>query len=320
MHVDQPELRDVATALNADAGAFTLIEVADGIAVASPLYDGVAAYQVLSGVMQIRLACGAHHIARANSIVLLPGATPVVISTGGGPGTVTIDAQDMLVRKGDWLVVDATGGAPARLVVAAARIAGTSGVRLPTPTIVSIARDTLGRDAVAMLHRELRQPGAASGSLVIALMTTCIVVGVRLALRRSDQIVIEPTVTHPLIGRAVAAVRGDPAGAHTLESMAEASGMSRSTFVRHFNRLFRISPMQFLLRLRLNEAAALLRSGELPIKAVAARTGFASRSHFSRAFTRMFGRDPSSFRDNEAMPAPQVRENPAKSEGQPVDI
>jgi AraC family transcriptional activator of mtrCDE len=47
---------------------------------------------------------------------------------------------------------------------------------------------------------------------------------------------------------------------------------------------------------RLREAARMLRQSSLPVDTVAGRTGFASRSHFSRAFRDLFGQSPSAYR------------------------
>jgi AraC family transcriptional regulator, activator of mtrCDE len=40
----------------------------------------------------------------------------------------------------------------------------------------------------------------------------------------------------------------------------------------------------------------MLRAGDLPVQKVADAAGFASRSHFSRAFRAAFGVDPSTYR------------------------
>ena len=54
--------------------------------------------------------------------------------------------------------------------------------------------------------------------------------------------------------------------------------------------------MEFVREARLRKAAALLSRTDLPIKAVAGRAGFSSRTHFSEAFSKQYGSPPSHFR------------------------
>jgi len=58
--------------------------------------------------------------------------------------------------------------------------------------------------------------------------------------------------------------------------------------------------MDFVKETRLHRAAELLKKSDLPIKTVAGRVGFSSRSHFSRAFTGYFGRSPVHYRQSAA--------------------
>jgi AraC family transcriptional regulator of arabinose operon len=54
--------------------------------------------------------------------------------------------------------------------------------------------------------------------------------------------------------------------------------------------------MEYVRAVRLREAARLLRRPDLSVDAAAARAGFTSRSHFSRAFRQMFGKTPGDYR------------------------
>lgn len=100
----------------------------------------------------------------------------------------------------------------------------------------------------------------------------------------------------PRVARVISAVLTDPGAPHSIASLAELIGMSRATFIRHFMRATGVNPMQFVAKARLDHAAELLRSTNLPVKSVAARIGYLNRSHFSRAFRRAHGVDPSQFR------------------------
>jgi AraC family transcriptional regulator len=52
----------------------------------------------------------------------------------------------------------------------------------------------------------------------------------------------------------------------------------------------------FLRRLRVDEAAALLRRSDQPISQVAARVGFADQSHLTRRFREQMGTTPERWR------------------------
>ncbi len=80
------------------------------------------------------------------------------------------------------------------------------------------------------------------------------------------------------------------------ETVAEQLGLSRS----HFRFLFKNATHQpfhkYLTAVRLEEAKKLLLEAELPVTKVAMSVGFASLSHFSRAFAQRFGVSPTNLR------------------------
>lgn len=82
--------------------------------------------------------------------------------------------------------------------------------------------------------------------------------------------------------------------------MARLANMSESRFFAFFQSKMECSPMEYVKRIRLNEAAARLSLTDQPLKAVAAETGFANPFHLSREFKRRFGLSPKQYR---ALPA-----------------
>jgi len=68
----------------------------------------------------------------------------------------------------------------------------------------------------------------------------------------------------------------------------------------HFARAFRhstgLSPHQWLLRRRIDEAHARLRDGRLSLAEIAVACGFADQSHFTKAYTRLRGISPGAWR------------------------
>ncbi len=69
--------------------------------------------------------------------------------------------------------------------------------------------------------------------------------------------------------------------------------------VNEFPRLFKkaaLTPRQYLMRLRMESAYRFLQYSSESIEAMADKTGFCDRFHFSRAFKRHFHGGPSAFR------------------------
>ncbi|MCA9706080.1 MAG: AraC family transcriptional regulator [Myxococcales bacterium] len=77
-----------------------------------------------------------------------------------------------------------------------------------------------------------------------------------------------------------------------IRAIAKRAGMSSSTLHEHFKRTTSLSPIQFVKKMRLHEARALLLGGRGASEA-AFDVGYASPSQFSREFRRMFGQTPS---------------------------
>ncbi|MET7432939.1 MULTISPECIES: GlxA family transcriptional regulator [Streptomyces] len=92
-------------------------------------------------------------------------------------------------------------------------------------------------------------------------------------------------------------VTEDPAGDHTLESLARRAGVSP----RHLTRLFRAetgtSPARFVEQVRLEAACTLLVSGTDAMDTVARHAGFGSPETMRRVFQRELGVTPGAYRD-----------------------
>ena len=72
--------------------------------------------------------------------------------------------------------------------------------------------------------------------------------------------------------------------------------ISVSSLQRAFDERFGISPKQYVIRRRMEEAVRLLIENRLPVKEIAYSCGFSDEKYFSRAFRRMYGYPPSKLR------------------------
>lgn len=81
-----------------------------------------------------------------------------------------------------------------------------------------------------------------------------------------------------------------------LSELAESCGLSSTHVHRLFQRLLRMSPTEYLLALRLQEARRLLATTDEPLSEIALSTGFFDQSHFTKRFRKMTGMTPTQFR------------------------
>jgi len=72
--------------------------------------------------------------------------------------------------------------------------------------------------------------------------------------------------------------------------------MSRFHFIRQFESVFGLTPHQFRIRSRIDQAKYLLELGELTVTDVCMEVGFSSLGTFSDLFSRRVGTPPSSYR------------------------
>jgi len=78
----------------------------------------------------------------------------------------------------------------------------------------------------------------------------------------------------------------------SIDALAEAANMSKSSLHHHFKALTAMSPLQYQKQLRLQEARKMMLTEALDAATVARRVGYESPSQFSREYRRLFGAPP----------------------------
>ncbi|MFD1275302.1 DJ-1/PfpI family protein [Streptomyces kaempferi] len=118
-------------------------------------------------------------------------------------------------------------------------------------------------------------------------------------------------------------VAADPQGDHSLRVLADRAALSS----RHLTRLFRTeigtTASEYVKRIRLEAAQALLEGGDEPLDTIARRSGFRTEETMRRAFRSQLGVSPGIYRDRfrttrpAALPGPRDERHPSISASRP---
>jgi AraC family transcriptional regulator len=93
-------------------------------------------------------------------------------------------------------------------------------------------------------------------------------------------------------------VNENPARFASLSDLAAAGGVSLATLHRLFRRYQGVTPYQYIMRQKMNQAAQDLIGTDMLVKEVAEKIGFADPLHFSRVFRNVHGVSPIQLRDS----------------------
>jgi AraC-like DNA-binding protein len=191
---------------------------------------------------------------------------------------------------GGWLLVDREG----RLINADARAASAlaaQGIELSSESRLRIeVLDATGKQLPEWLRAARIEPVIVSGE------------------RLGTLVILPESPRHSADTRKGALPRYkvrrvvDFIGAHIdqpirLEHLSAAAAVSPFHFHRQFKMSTGVTPHQYVVRMRIKRAQALLAESDLPLVEVAARVGFTDQSQFTNKFRRLTSMTPKVYRD-----------------------
>lgn len=91
-------------------------------------------------------------------------------------------------------------------------------------------------------------------------------------------------------------IRNHLADSLSIQDLARAGGLSRSRLHAVFGEHLKMSPMDYVKRLRIAQAGRRLILSDVPVYTIAEKTGFANAYHFSREFKSATGMSPVQYR------------------------
>lgn len=102
----------------------------------------------------------------------------------------------------------------------------------------------------------------------------------------------------PTLARCLSLIHDDPGRDWSVQDLAAAAGLSRSTLAERFEAVLGTSPIRYLREWRLYLASVALTTTTKAIAAIAYDAGYGTEAAFNRAFSRAYGIPPAAWRQN----------------------
>ncbi|WP_085908622.1 AraC family transcriptional regulator [Kiloniella majae] len=168
---------------------------------------------------------------------------------------------------------------------------------IQTPLIAQLEPGDRVRNAMDEMLLELANPTVGTRALARSLLEQCVIMLLRRHhLEGHKSVEWLRGAEDQQMWDALQYILNKPQSHHTVESLADKVGMSRASFAEKFKKIYGTSPIELLRSVRLQRAAELLASTDFPIKVIASKVGYQSRSYFTRAFETEFGKAPDTYR------------------------
>jgi AraC-like DNA-binding protein len=169
------------------------------------------------------------------------------------------------------------------------------------PPVIHVQADSTEapvlRSVLSLLTCDAKQPRAGNQMMIDSLARILFMEVLRLCVAHEDsQKGWLGALVDPKIGAALAVMHRDVTKRLTVDHIATAVGMSRSSFALRFKVLVGQSPLDYRLQLNMRRAVQLLRSNSRTVSSVAYELGYESDRSFRKAFRRVMGCPPTSYR------------------------
>lgn len=246
---------------------------------------------------------------QVGDIVVFPrGGAHTLHAAGRGKAARPRDAvqfeDDILIRK-ETAGVDSKAGVQTDILCGQFSFDTTASVLLHSLPPVMLVR-TAGRADFAglqalmtMLQIETEIPRPGAHAVTTQLSSALFALLLRAWLEQEEAQTVPglfALLASPRLQRALQCMLNDPGRAWSLEQLADACHLSRTTFARLFRATAGATPGEILTRTRMAQAAHLLTDRQRSVADVAEAVGYQSEASFNRIFKRHFQIGPGQYR------------------------
>jgi AraC family transcriptional activator of mtrCDE len=301
------DLEILMAMLEVDLIALTECLVSPNWRLSFPAAETAGIHYNLAGVGQMSIGNGPTIPLTPHTLVVTPPRQPFRIDAATGHGAVpmtrVVDAQwQSGAVSGTVRRLSATNGEPEVIMISGYFRASYSlsvdlFAALGSPIVERFgAADQLGHKLKAALA-ELTVQEVGMKAMATALLKQVLVTVLRRSLTSTDLWLERFSVlSDPQVARAFTQMVARPGAPHSVMTLSQTAGLSRSVFMVRFASAFGCSPMAALHQLRMRQAANLLTANILSIQQIAYTVGYAGARSFLRAFRRAYGKSATDYR------------------------
>ena len=307
LRASRPDLGILMAMLEVDVISLTECSVSRNRQLSFPASETAGIHYNLEGISEMCVGTGPAIPLTPHTLVITPPRQPFRIYAATGQGA----ASRAEVLEARWKSGDVSGTAkrigagssdPEVIMICGYFHAfyGSSidlFATLASPIVERFdATDQLGYRLEAALA-ELVDGQVGMEAMATALLKQVLITLLRRSLSSGDLRLEQFSIlSDPQVTRAFARMAANPGALHSVTTLSETAGLSRSAFMARFAGAVGCSPMAALRQLRMRQAGNLLTANVLSIEQIAHAVGYESRSSFTRAFREAFGNNPAEYR------------------------
>lgn len=166
------------------------------------------------------------------------------------------------------------------------------GCRLPNRTLMDVgSSSSIQLDFEGIFQEFIVRDSCFDFAAAARLTAICVELS-----RRVERAGSSPSETDSRIYHALSYIHKNYGGSLTVEQLAEQEHLSISRFRTLFKLRTGLSPMDYLIVLRMNRARQLIAQTDLPVGEIAGEVGYEDQMYFSRLFKKKVGLTPSEYR------------------------
>ena len=276
---------------------------------AFPAHEGIRCYAVVHGRCWLIVDDVPEPLRLESGDCVLLSPSDNTFRMASDPNVVSVDAKTVLATARDGIATINAGGDFFGVGIAFTMTGNASILLEVLPAVIHLRNESphaMLRWSMDRLVHELRadQPGSALVTQHLAQMILIEALRAQPAKGATGGVGWLFALADEHIGGAIRAMHHDPARRWSLQELAAAVGVSRSTFASRFKETVGSAPMDYLTRWRMLCAGDRLLNTSDPVSVIALSLGYESESAFSTAFKRIMGCSPCryAFRRDAASP------------------